>query len=109
MPDLVADSLGEAGATSLRQKLEAFKEEHKVQLRNLGNSEQCAAVQQPSTAQSPQKSPAKTPPVRTTCVPVYKEGEEILDPEQVWTPDDPLLLSELQISKTRLSYKSTSA
>ncbi|CAE7894971.1 unnamed protein product, partial [Symbiodinium microadriaticum] len=97
LPDMVVESLGPAGR-DLEKTIEKFRQDHAADLQHLQAQSNASPVERGSGSRTTPTPPS--PARRTSCVPVYRDGEEIFDAAHIWEPENPLTVTELESSKT---------
>ena len=97
------ESLGAAGA-KIQKSIDDFRAKHAAELRFLPSQRQ-PDTQRAGGSGSGQAGASGSSAThgRTTCVPVFRADEDIIDPERVWNPDDVLTVDELLSSKVCLA------
>ncbi|CAE7419585.1 cofG [Symbiodinium sp. CCMP2592] len=87
LPEMLVESLGPAGH-DLEKLIAKFRKDHAADLQHLQAQSSASPVERGSGSGS--TTPTPTPARRTSCVPVYLDGEEIFDAAHLWLPEDPL-------------------
>ncbi|CAE7260659.1 unnamed protein product, partial [Symbiodinium sp. CCMP2456] len=82
LPEMLAESLGPSSHELLKM-IEEFRKEHAKDLQHLQAQSTTSTVERGSG----KTTSAPTPSHRTSCVPVYRAGEEVFDVEHVWLPE----------------------